>query len=586
MKHFFLMLSVASAIAINAQSTFYVDQNNPSASDDNPGTADAPWISFNTAKWTDGCTVMLKGDYYVDATESYNVAVNATLIGTDNATIYGYETGEEEPTSYDIFFNCEENKFTVKDLSIANYYNTTGDFWGGVFKCGTESELILENVNISNVFMGKAGRRGAAIYTKGKLTATNVNFENCTASRGAAVAISGNNPASFTSCSFIGNNNSIGEVCSPRGGAIDITGNSDGSNVTIDKCYFENNVCDVKTDTRNYAAGGAISVHGLSPKFHVSNSTFYNNAAGWGGGAIYYEKNAKETNVMDIRFTNNTFIDNTILMQATNHGTMIFVNGAAGEGLTGTFAMVNNTSFNNNTTNPNSVVYMTATPLDLILVNNLAMDRAIIEKDGTQSELGWGYTFQENAPYLFKSVDIRNNILEAGVGGGHISFSTEDLLADDLVNLFTTVANRPQIELASDLSKENGLGYLALGENSIAIDGGTNSCMFAGANLVPTTDILGNPIVNGTRDIGAWEYGNSAGIDNIAANTTTLTYNSASETVTVSETARFINVYDITGTLVANAKNAASISLSNLANGMFIIVAVVENAPVTAKILR
>lgn len=586
MKHLFLSCLLASAMTVNAQSTFYVDQSHPSASDSNPGTADAPWASLNASKWTDGCTVILKGEYYMDATESNEITVNATLTGTDNAVIYGYETGEEMPADYLTFFTCADKSFTVKNLDIANFHNTTNDNWGGIFEFGSESELILENVNISNVFLGGQDRRGGAISTSGKLTATNVNFENCAACRGGAVSIVGSNPAKFTSCSFIGNSNNIGEECWPRGGALTIAGDENGSDLTVDKCYFEKNISDYDAESRKNAAGGAIAVFGASPKLHVSNSTFYANVAGWAGGAIYFDKDVSAANAIDFRFINNTFLDNTIVLQSTNHGVIIYFNGGSSELLTGTFAMINNTSFNNNTPNPNSVVFMNSCPLDIVLANNLSLDKAIVEIDGAPVERGWGYTFQENAEALFHSVEIRNNIIEAGIGGGHISFADDDLKADDLYNIFSSTELRPMIELASDLSMQDGLGYLAIGENSLAIDGGTNSLMFAGANIVPDTDMLGKPIVNGKRDIGAWEFGNSAGIESVETSAPQILYDGQCQLVKLSETARMINIYDLTGKLMAHANDTDHISVARLPKGMFMVVAIVDNAPVTTKILR
>ena len=121
MKHLFLSCILASALSVNAQTTFYVDQSNPAASDTNAGTADAPWSSLNTGKWTDGCTVIIKGEYYIDAEADPNeITVDATLEGRDNAIIYGYEPDDEEPADYNTFFTCTGHKLSEKNLTISN----------------------------------------------------------------------------------------------------------------------------------------------------------------------------------------------------------------------------------------------------------------------------------------------------------------------------------------------------------------------------------------------------------------------------------------------------------------------------------
>lgn len=586
MKHLFLSCLLVSALSVNAQSTFYVDQNNSAASDDNAGTADAPWATLNVAKWTDGCTVMLKGEYYMDATETNEITVNATLAGTDNAVIYGYEEGEEVPADYLTFFTCSDKKLTVKDLNISNFNNTANENWGGIFEFGEGSELILENVNISNVFLGGDGRRGGAISTSGKITATNVTFENCTACKGGAVSILGNNPAKFTSCSFIGNNNNLGIECGAKGGALYIRGD-EGTDVTLDKCYFERNISDSEGQDHKYSAGGAIALYGASPKLHVSNSTFVGNVAGWAAGILFFEKKADIANAIDIRFANNTFIDNTVLNSGTNQGVLIYINGGSSDNVSGLFSMVNNTSFNNNTSNTQSGMFMNSCPFDVVFANNLSLDKKVIEINGNPVELGWGWVLQENYPTLFKSVQISHNIIEGGIGGDHMSFTSESLSTDELANIFPDTSLRPSVGLASAISMEEGIGCLPLDANSIAIDAGINDIMLAGENLIPATDIRGYATVNGKRDLGAWEYGASSGVEAaIAADNASLIYDRAAESIIVSEKARFINVYDLTGALVAHAADTDLLHIANLPQGIFVAVAIIDNAPVSTKIIR
>ncbi len=594
MKHLFLSCILASALSVNAQTTFYVDQSNPAASDTNAGTADAPWSSLNTGKWTDGCTVIIKGEYYIDAEADPNeITVDATLEGRDNAIIYGYEPDDEEPADYNTFFTCTGHKLSVKNLAISNYNNTDpekGSFNGGVFSFGDDSELILDNVTISNVFHGCESRRGGAISTSGKLTATNVRFENCTACQGGAIAILGNNPAKFISCSFIGNNNDLGIECWAKGGVFYVNGNDEGSDITIDRCYFEGNTSDCEGyQDRKYSAGGVMALNGAAPKLHISNSTFYGNIGGWAAGVLFFEKYTADDNNIDIRFTNNTFLDNTVLHSSINHGVLVYFNGASTDKLHGLLSFVNNTSFNNNTPNEQSVIYLNSCPLDVVLANNLSLDKKIIEDGENSRELGYGWVLQENNGFHFTSVQITHNIIEGGIGGGHKTFDENYLTSDETANIFPKPAAdlRPTFELATELVTQDDIHFLPVGEYSSAIDAGTNNVVYAGANLVTSTDILGNAIVNGTRDIGAWEFGNSAGIENtISSDLNSLNYDRNSEYVTLQKVARYINVYDITGSLVASVSGSDSISLALLPKGIFIVIAIVDNTPVTTKILR
>ncbi len=110
--------------------------------------------------------------------------------------------------------------------------------------------------------------------------------------------------------------------------------------------------------------------------------------------------------------------------------------------------------------------------------------------------------------------------------------------------------------------------------------------MYGGTNLVPDTDILGHPIVNDIRDIGSWECDSNGGVDAVLSNAKKLNYNAVDCVATVSETARVINVYDFTGSLVAHVVNTDNISLRSLTKGAYVVVAIVNGESVIAKILR
>lgn len=588
MKHFLPICFLAATLVAGAQDTFYVDQNGESSADTNAGTVDAPWKSLNVGKWTAGCTVVVKGKYHFSgATNSVNV--DATLTGIDDAVIYGYEAGTENPGNNNTIFSCSTKKFTVKDIDIINSYfgvETETRNGGGIFTIGASAELTLENVNFKDIYFGGNNTRGGAVRTDGALTATNVTFENCVANTGGAVAIMGSKPAKFTSCVFIGNHN-IDRTNSPRGGAI--YSHAANCDITIDKCYFEKNVCDSEQDAnRRYTAGGAIYLMGASPKLFVSNSTFYGNVAGYTGGVLGVNQTKTTPNILNIRFTNNSFLDNTLLHPTANNGVLFNIAGNSTEhNFTGLLAFINNTSVNNVANDDHTILYCHSNPYDIVIVNNLSLDNLVIKDGENVTEKGYGWALHETNSHEFNSYTISNNIIEGGIGGTHPSFTTADLTTAENANKFPSASQRETYALAPSLVNYEGTHYLPVRAISPAVDAGTNSVQYGDENLVPQTDVLGNDISNGTRDIGSFEYvaGLPTGIDAVGADVDALKLAVDGDMIVAPAKARIINIYSLSGSLIAHVENTDSISVASLAKGAYIVVAIINNRPSTAKIV-
>lgn len=112
------------------------------------------------------------------------------------------------------------------------------------------------------------------------------------------------------------------------GGAIDVAGT-----LALDACYFAGNHV-----TGTGFGGGAISFYALSD-VSIINTTFASNwlenAAGYGGGAVYIER-SDNISQLNVSLTHCTFTGNA---DASDHASAVYVNGG------NTYAIIKNTVF-------------------------------------------------------------------------------------------------------------------------------------------------------------------------------------------------------------------------------------------------
>lgn len=572
-----LYLSLAMLIiplfVLRAADTFYVNPFADGADDANPGTEAAPWVTLNIDKWTDHCTVKVQSYVYLDGAMTMTVmADDVTLEGTspEEAVIMALEDDAfaEGAENAERYFDLYGKTFTVKNVTIQNMRNSAPLGYGGFFQVDAESSLTLENVVLKNVFLPGAG--GGAIASMGTLTCKNVLFENCVSRQGAAVAILGEAPAAFSECTFRNNSCDDGVDDYRLGGAVIIeTPNAD---VSFDKCYFDSNKCEAPAD--KYPAGGAIYLRGVSPKLSVTNSCFYNNIAGTAGGAVNYQRGEQDENQsIELTFINNVFAYNKLsTTSGAHHGIAINFDWGSYDKINGKFVLVNNTFFQNCTENTTqSSIFMNSLKIDLVIVNNIGMD---LKAMPDETKIGFAFVLQENPEAPFHSALVSNNLIEGGIGGGHLPEGLGGAIENGTGNNF--VATNADIRLAETLTiPENGVPYLPIeDELSLAIDGGANQATLEGINLVPELDIRGAAKAGDHKDIGSYEFNGGSGIKDAAADKpeTVVAYpNPFSDVLFLTEPAARIEIFDMTGICRLTETNTGHIPTAALPSGLYIV---------------
>jgi predicted outer membrane repeat protein len=563
-------------LSIQAQTTFYVDPNSANANDANAGTsASAPWLTLNATKWSDGCTVVLAAATHPVLAKA-TVTVNVTLQGAagstkDNVIIEGLTAddiarGSETPQFFAI---TGTGSLTIKNMTIRNsqYAFATGktDYWGGMFNVGSTAMLTLQNVNIENASLALRG--GGAIYSGGTLNCTNVLFQNCISSHGAAVCIQGTGIANFESCTFKSNSTQDGTHDYKFGGAMKVE--TPTANVSINNCYFDSNTAndDMTLNTKS-PLGGAIAFRvsaGCDAKLKITNSTFSKNYSYGSGGAILIDKLgsfATTAGKVNLQFVNNTFYENYC---TAIHGTAFIITGGSETGFTGTISFINNTFFKNGPSNPTaskSSLFFNDLGVDFSFINNIVQDKVW---DPTLLKY-WGYGFVVNltnpTPF-YKSLNITGSIFD-GYGG---SLNAKTHLATDSVGKFNNI-----VKLDSVLTvPASGVPYLKLNQGSWAINFGKNEFLLNGLNLVPALDVRGVGIKGLSKDAGAYEYDGPTAVNEILKNSTFAYPNPFTDMIYLPNVVKSISVFDLAGVRQYVQANVSKLNTSNLQTGLYIV---------------
>ena len=194
MKKLFYPLALALCLqpSLWAQDTFYVSGMN--GSDENPGTEESPWYSLNAEKWTEGCTVVVLDEVYLDPVigigegqEEVKVKEVTIKGGAPEAAIIGlndeeFESGELNTSS---FFDVKRGKLTLQNITLKNLRREEGNTAGGMIFVDAYSELHTENVIFKNSVSEQGiNLRGGAICCEGKIYAKNTTFDGCKAFQG------------------------------------------------------------------------------------------------------------------------------------------------------------------------------------------------------------------------------------------------------------------------------------------------------------------------------------------------------------------------------------------------------------------
>ena len=356
-----------------------------------------------------GHTIDARNLSRIFAVLSSNVVIkNITFINFNVTGKYG-NTGYSDCGGAISAWNNNYQNLQIQDCTFAN---------GSAVGYGGAVSSRISNTNISNcVFENCSSRRGGALllynanptveschFINNKATdsgsehgggainigsggvnakISNCVFENCSASKGGALLLYNANPT-VESCRFI-NNKATDSGSEHGGGAINI--GSGGVNAKISNCVFEN--CSA-------SKGGALLLYNAN---HTVESCRFinNNATGTGdndgGGAIYTGSNARNTNVYDCTFINNTaphfggaiysqgtnltiggcdFVENKA---PTNDGGAIYVNNIS--------SIISNCSFIENSANHGGAIYYTNKAVNNTLSNcNFTNNNATDEING------------------------------------------------------------------------------------------------------------------------------------------------------------------------------------------------------------
>jgi hypothetical protein len=207
-----------------------------------------------------------------------------TIDATSNSiALAGGGTTGASGTRGPVFYLQSGAGLTLKNLTITNFYSSTGD--GGAINNGVSTAAIT--INHCKFFNNQTSTSysGGAIYCLGPLTITDTEFGGNKGGGGGAIYPRfGNAIVSITGCSF--HDNATTSTSGGNGGAILIW---DGAKVTVNHSVFQNNQA-LSGVGYGEQGGGAIFVTSNSSAT-VTDSTLSGNLAwyGGGGGGIYVQ---------------------------------------------------------------------------------------------------------------------------------------------------------------------------------------------------------------------------------------------------------------------------------------------------------
>ena len=624
-----LLYSLALAMCVQtglwAQDTFYVSSM---GDDTNPGTEEEPFYSLNPELLTDGCTVIVLDEIYVDPVvimgdkQNEPSGVNTLTVqgGSPEAALIGLNDEEWEDEAnecYSAFFDLKGGNLTLKDITLKNLRRVDGHNDGAMIFVDSYSELHMENVIIKNTDT-PLSIRGGAISCSGKLYATNCTFENLKAYQGGAFYfLERENPlfARFDNCVFRGNQTVDGAADKGNGAggaAFYIEGYE--MDLAFDKCLFEHNQA---LNTNNNATGGALRIVMKGDEsipadavVTFSNTTFAENYSAGASGMIHWGR--PTVGDMKLKFINDVFYKNRTSGPQAN---ILTGQGSAIPNVSGALMFVNCTSFMNNTgvgieelgieplvlPDQNAINLSDFTgDFDMVWVNNLMLDcmidEAIIEKDGKMvDEQGWGWSIREADGRCTGQYIIQNNVHD-GVGGSYQAewgagflwnFNDPDTSTannNKSVRGKTTDQKLEQLGLGRTLVvPEEGVPYVAIeSAEGFAIDNGVASLIYEGEELIPQTDIRGVAISGVSRDLGAFEFdGDGSAVDvNEVASAVRVYPNPVGDVMYLTDEAASVKVYSVCGACVAEAYNASSLNVASLPQGVYIVKIEMEDGSV------
>ncbi len=477
-----------------------------------------------------------------------NVALINCVLSTNLASVftgeYGYATGGAG------FYAAIAGVLTISGNSFlgdgppATPPNQSAVTIGAGAHCSAASILL-----VSNVFSGCSAYDGNGAFLKAsQVTVSNNNFNGNSAGYGGALSLqTASGTYNITGNTFVGN----GTGGLTAGGATGtVTGNTfsgntgSGANASADGALlvsgnsFQANqqggaYCQAATlavsnnrFSGNYGANGYDGGGGLTCSYFttatVSNNTFTGNSAGGAGGGLYvWRASGGAISILNNNFTGNSAggfgggiacpqvdYNHAYIASMLLSGNVFKQNASRGSGggvmVAGpTVQVTDNLFVQNSAGNSGGGIY--ANPqVQLDMINNTVTGN-------TNSANGGGAAFQIDG--LTEILHVYNNIIwgnsATGKGadvylagtGQRKEFLFNDV--DDMYGVWDLALNNPDID-PQFFDPINGDFHLR--PSSGCVNTGTN-----GAPVIPGLDLDGGPrIVNGTVDLGCYEFNNGA----------------------------------------------------------------------------
>lgn len=332
------VLFFAFSLNLYSQSYHYVKHD---AAGSNTGTS---WTDAFTGLQT-ALTAASSGDFIWVAAGTYTPT--AEVGGTGNqfkafqlkngVTVYGGFEGNEDPVTFDL----DNRDF------ISNETTLSGDLGGGVnayhvfrhVNIGLNNTAVLDGFTISGskadgsdldnkgggmlnsgssagngssptirncVFKNNAATQGGAMYNSrySNPVVSGSTFSTNTASQMGGAVYNIRNTPTFSGCTFNQNNvTSVG--VNDGGGAIYNTTSVLTEGPTISNSIFTENT------VSSTSKGGAIFSYLNPGKINISNSTFRNNQAQYGGALFHNSGSDTNRDASDVKISNSTFEHNS-----------------------------------------------------------------------------------------------------------------------------------------------------------------------------------------------------------------------------------------------------------------------------------
>jgi hypothetical protein len=530
MRKIYLLLFVV-LLAMPASATVrYVDASRPdNAGDGLTWAAAHKYLQTALAAAVDGDQIWVAQGTYKPTTSTTDR--NATFVMKEGVAIYGgFTSGQmnlndrntDPATNGTVLSSDIDGDGTARNNSFHIVYNDSN---------ALTLRAVLDGFTIrgGNTYQYPSSplSEGSAIYNN----SSSPLIANClfsfNASSGAPGAIySKNSSLHLSKCTF--QNNASGNT---QGGAI----GHDGGSPKITDCNFKGNIA-------SSFDGGAISFLNTGPQTEISNSTFEGNASFYAGGAIF--KEGGSLLLKNCLFQSNTNIFNRTLISGgaiNNSGSLRiescqFINNNT-QGPGGAIASgeieIKNSKFTGNSGSVGGALAIGANSqvTNCLFQNNSAGFGGAVSGGNNSQFINCSFLEnsasgiasipdpqpQKGGAALYSagrgSIQLTNCIFWNNRGSDTFNHQSADSpfvasysLLDASATNYVNGGNNIVMNIVTLPSPFISDSDARLRPGSLAIDAGLNS-----ANST-TTDLGGNDrIVNGTIDMGAYEFGSNSG---------------------------------------------------------------------------